>query len=155
MPGFGQVDIASAGTGYGCCADPLNARWKPGGATIDWSTVTAVSGSDVTLTDGTVVKIGDKYIEVGTTLSMITASRKYGPVATGAADGREVVTNAKRGEVWVIDKTLLKSELGSDHTGSLFDGGIVFRDRLKIGGAGQPTEANFETMFPAITFIDD
>jgi hypothetical protein len=40
-------------------------KYKAGGITIDWSTVTAVSGSDVTLGDGSVIKIGQKYLRYG------------------------------------------------------------------------------------------
>ena len=39
---------------------------KVAGITMDWSTVTAVSGSAVTLKDGTVIPIGAKYLRYGT-----------------------------------------------------------------------------------------
>jgi hypothetical protein len=41
---------------------------KSGGATIDWANVTAVSGSDVTLPDGSVIKVGQKYLRYGQVL---------------------------------------------------------------------------------------
>jgi hypothetical protein len=49
-------------------------EYKVGGVTIDWSTVTAVSGSPVTLPDGTTVAVGDKYIRYGTPITQILAA---------------------------------------------------------------------------------
>jgi hypothetical protein len=143
--------ISTGGRGVQVSADN-NPRWKAAGLTLDWSTVTAVS-EDTTLADGTVVKNGDKYIRYGTTLSKITSGGKYGPVDTGASDGRETVTAVKRGDAFVLNQTVVLSRDG-DVIGGVFDGGLVYKDRLAIGGSGQPTEANFETMFPAITFVN-
>jgi hypothetical protein len=44
-----------------------DADWKPGGITIDWSLITAVT-ADTTLADGTVIPNGQKGIEFGTIL---------------------------------------------------------------------------------------
>lgn len=49
-----------------------NPDWVPIGITLDWSTVAAVSGSDVTYTDDTVVKVGQKGLPLGTILCEIT-----------------------------------------------------------------------------------
>jgi hypothetical protein len=38
---------------------------KAGGVTLDWTTVTAVAGADLTLPDGVIVKIGEKYLRYG------------------------------------------------------------------------------------------
>lgn len=154
---YGINDIATIGGGLRALADRASARWKAGGATIDWSTVSAVSGSDVTLDDGTIIKIGDKYIRYGTILTRITATGEFGPADTTATgSGRELVTNAVRGDCFVLDRTLVLSELGrSLVVGDLFDAGIAFRDHLNIGGSGQPTEANLETMLPGVTFAKD
>lgn len=153
---YGVNDIATIGGGLRALADRASARWKAGGATIDWTTETAVSGSDVTLTDGTVIKIGDKYLRYGTILTRITASGKFGKADTGASDGREIVTNAVRGDAFVLDRTVVLSELGrSLIIGDLFDAGIAFRDHLNLGYSGAPTEANLETMLPGVTFAKD
>jgi hypothetical protein len=68
---FGRKVGTSTGRPISALAHLDNARFKVGGVTIDWSTVTAVSGSDVTLADGTIVKIGDKYLEFGQILNQI------------------------------------------------------------------------------------
>jgi hypothetical protein len=44
---------------------------KIGGVTIDWGTVTAVSGSDVTLNDGVLVAVGEKYLRYGQVITRI------------------------------------------------------------------------------------
>jgi len=225
-------------------------RYKPGGVTIDWSVIDAVS-ADTTLDDGTIVKAGDKYLRYGQILTRITGGEintltisgsptggtftitvdgqttggiaynanaatiqaaivalstvgtgkctvtgtgpftltfatslgnlavsadgasltggsspaatiattsegartdLFGPADTSAVDGRQLVTNAVRGDSYILDETVVYSEPGSDHP-AVFDGGLVYKARLLMGGANQPTEANVETMFPAIAFV--
>jgi hypothetical protein len=136
--------------------------------TVDGSSLTAadvetltetqlgVVPGEATLLDGTVVAEGDKYIELGTVMAKVTATGKYAPADSTASDGRETMTGAVRGERFILDRPLIKSVHG-DHSGSVFDAGVVFKDRLQIGDAytGAPTEANLETMFPAVTFHSD
>jgi hypothetical protein len=134
--------------------------------TVDGSSLTAadvetltqtqlgVVPGEATLLDGTVVAEGDKYIELGTVLARITASGKYGPFDSTASDGRQLATSAQRGICYILDRPLIKSVDG-DHSGNVFDGGTVFKDRLQIGGSGEPTEANIEAMFPVVTFHQD
>jgi len=152
MPTYGQTTSATLGRAVRASADG-DPRWKAAGITLDWTTVTAVS-VDTTLSDGTVVKAGDKYIRYGTVLSQITASGKYGPADTSVSDGRQLVDATVRGRSFILDETVVYSEPGSDHP-AVFDGGRVFKGRIVYGGANQPTEANIETMFPAITFVAD
>lgn len=114
-------------------------------------TVQGRAEADLTLTDGTIVKAGDKYIECGTIMVEITASGKYGPANTAASDGRQTVLS-KRGKVWVLEKTHLMSAQQSDHTGDVFDAGQVFKSRMKFGGTGQPTQADVETALPGLSY---
>lgn len=125
-----------------------------GTATVAVSRAGASVGA-ATLASGQVVPDSVKYIELGTIMTRITASGKFGPADTSASDGREIVTNAVRGDCFVLDRDILYTDLDSDHTGEVFDSGTVFKSRLKIGGTNQPTEANVETMLPGITFLQD
>lgn len=152
MSTYGTNTIQTLGKRTQVSADGLP-RWKAGGITLDWSTVTAVS-VDTTLDDGTIVKSGDKYLRYGTVLGQITAGGKYGECLTNLSDGRETVTNAVRGKAFILNETVVYSEPGSDHP-AVFDGGRVFKGRLVMNGSNQPTEANIETMFPGITFVAD
>lgn len=149
--GFGTTQIGVSGRGYSVGIGTL--RYKAGGVTIDWSTVTAV-GSDTTLVDGQVVKNGQKYILAGTILQKITASGKYGPADTTASDGRQLVTADQRGRCWILDRTVVDDELHSDLVGQVFDAGQVYRARIQMAGTNQPTLANAELMLPGISFIE-
>lgn len=44
--------------------------WRTAGATFDWSTVTA-AGSNITLRDGTFIRAGQKYLEMGQVMARI------------------------------------------------------------------------------------
>lgn len=160
MGTYGRTVIATTGNPITVIADGRTDWFKVGGVTIDWTTVTAVSGADKTLADGTIVKIGDKYIRYGTVLCKITASGKYGPNDTGASDGRQTLT---RGECYILNQTVVMSALGSDHP-PVFDGGTVFADRLvnlaiqPTGGTestGSSTLANILAAFPRVTPVKD
>jgi hypothetical protein len=56
---------------------------KPGGITIDWTTV-AAPGSDTTLPDGSVIKSGNKFL-------------RYGQVMTKIAGGTNTLTSTATG----------------------------------------------------------
>lgn len=117
--------------------------------------VKGVSGAGATLSDGTVVKQGDKYLEFGTVLVKITASGKFGPADTAAADGRQTVDSTRRGDIFVLNHTVLYSEVGSEIVGDVFDAGICFKTRIKCGGTGQPTYANLEAACPGISYANN
>jgi len=152
MTTFGRTTLGTTGSGVRVSADG-EPEAKPGGITLDWSTVTAVT-SDTTYNDGIVVPSGQKALRYGQILCKITASGAsqgmFGPYASGASDGRQTLT---RGSCYILDETVLeRNALGfasppSDHP-AVIEGGLLWRDRLLIGGAGQPSVANFETVFP-------
>jgi len=161
MPGgYGAQYTETLGRGTGVIAVPATAVRKVGGVTIDWSTVTAVS-SDTTLPDGTVVKAGDKFLRYGTVLVKITASGKYGPAATSeggataATDGRQTVGSTRLSEVFILNSNLLFSEVGSEIAGDVLQGGTVYKSRILIGAAGQPTQANLQAACPQLTWAEN
>ena len=149
---FGRkANLATTGNPVEVIADGRYHGMKLGGVTIDWTTITAVSGSDATLADGTVVKIGDKYMRYGTVLAKITTGGKYGPSKTNAADGRQTLT---RGSCYILNSTVVESELGSDHP-PVFDNSTgIYLDRLLTNEAeaavNNPTEANVLAAFPSV-----
>jgi hypothetical protein len=136
-------------------------EFKAIGLTVDWSTVAAVSGSDVTLNDGTVIKIGNKYLRYGQVLTRITATGKFGPYDPAAADGRQTLA---RGNVFIVNMTALESGLipglasgPSDHVPAL-EGGLVWKDRiLATTGAASlaagPTFATLEPVLPRLQYV--
>jgi hypothetical protein len=258
---YGRRVLETTGDAIAVLADPENALWKAGGITVDWSLLTAVV-AETTLADGTVVRIGDKYMRYGQVLCLIgksevqtitftggptsgsailtlpaagsesaevaaaiafnasaqtvqdtlnaltrldangvlvtrsgagtngdpyiysvtfnrnmgnvpqftstndfaggttptvthatgtagTGNAKYGPYDSGVTDGRQTLT---RGECYILNETVLESESKSDHP-PVFEGGLVWADRLLVGGSLQPTLANFLTAFPAIQLV--
>ena len=148
---FGTRTISTTGRQLRVSADG-HPRWKAGGVTIDWSTVTPVNG-DTTLPDGTVIKAGDSYIRYGTVLCRITASGKFGPYAAAANDGRQTL---RRGDCYLVDQTFLRSGIHADER-SVIEGGLVYLPRI-IGAAGvtgNPVEADLLTAFPDLSLVRD
>jgi hypothetical protein len=72
---------------------------KIGGVTIDWSTVVAVSGSDVTLIDGVLVAVGEKYLRYGQVITRIGVAEVQTFTLTGGPTaGTATVTLPAAGE---------------------------------------------------------
>lgn len=133
--------------------------WKPGGITLDWSTVAAVATTDVTLADGSVIKIGQKYLRFGQILTQITTGGQYGPYDTAASDGRQLLA---RGKVYIVEKTVLQlNQLGfttvnTDNFGVL-EGGTLWKARILMTTgthtlAAGPTVTEFEAVFPMVQY---
>lgn len=80
-----------------------------------------------------------------------TGNGKYGPIDTTATDGRQTMT---RGEAYILNETVVKSDIGSDNP-AVFEGGLTWQDRLLVGVLNGPTIANFLTAFPAIQLLKD
>lgn len=106
-------------------ANNTGIRWKPGALTVDWDTVPSVA-VPVALEDGIHVEAGAKYLRYGQIMAEITASGKYGPYNTGAADGRQTLT---KGKCFLINETVLESDSTSEIIGGL-EAGRVWRARL-------------------------
>ena len=153
-----QANIATVGAAVPLIASDFeDVLWKPGGITIDWDQITAV-GADTPLENGIVIPAGYKYIPTGEILAKITASGKYRIHRTNSADGSQTL---ERGYCWLVNVHITQLPLppaiiqsgASDHPG-VFNGGTIWRARLKIGGANQATLAQFVAAFPMINFAD-
>ena len=161
MSSYGRQTLNTTGSPLQISADGL-ADWKSGGVTIDWSTVPA-AGADTTFASGLVLKAGQQGLPAGTVLAQITASGKYGPVATNAGgataatDGRQTIAFGACG---ILNEDLLEfGPIGlgygsgpSDHTG-LIEGGLIWPARLQVGGAGQPTLAQLVAALPRLRLV--
>jgi len=140
-------------------------NYKPGGVTLDWSTVSSSGGSGsntATLTDGSVIYDNVKYLRYGQVLTMINATGKYGPYDPSQADGRQTLT---RGQCFIVNHTITQYASGipqtsvvNDQSGDVFDEGTVWADRIihsgtnTATGALGPTLSNFNAAFPGIRF---
>jgi len=160
MPSYGPKTLTlKTSNGLRVSADG-QPEWHSVGITIDWATVVAVSGSPVTLKDGIIIPIGEKYLRYGQVLTRITSGGKWGPYDPAAADGREVLT---RGAVVLLDQTVLEKGMiaglsnspASDHPG-VIEGGMVWFDRILQSGVAAhtlalgPTKVEFLAAFPRI-----
>jgi hypothetical protein len=129
---------------------------KAAGVTIDWSTVAAVSGSDVTLNDGQVIPIGKKYLRYGQVITQITTGGKFGPYDPDASDGREAAP--VRGKAYVLNRTALEDEPMDEYPEAI-EGGRVFKARIIQSEAAThtlalgPTFAELNAAFPNFTYV--
>lgn len=96
---FGPRALGTYGQKFEVSADGLPER-KIGGGTIDWGTVTAVSGSAVTLLDGILVAIGEKYLRYGQVMTRIGVAEVQTFTATGGpTSGTATITLPADGEM--------------------------------------------------------
>jgi hypothetical protein len=153
---FGRNTIETAGRSIQVSADG-RPEFKAVGITLDWATIAAVAGSDVTWLDGLVVKVGEKGLRYGQVVTKITASGLYGPYDPGAVDGRQTLA---RGDCFVVNESIREDELNSNHP-PVFDGGLSFVSRIIQSGGGAaslaagPTLANLLTAFPRLRLVND
>jgi len=139
-------------------ANAQGALWKTGGVTMDWTDVPAVGANATTYYTGDVVAGGKVTFEDN--VQVLTGEKvlRYGSVIYKKVDGTyALATDATgalvKGETFVVNETWLEEDLMSNHPGVL-DAGKVFKARLLVGGAGQPTLAGFNTAMPGILFAD-
>ena len=153
---FGRQSLGTLGGNLEVTADGSPVA-KAAGITIDWATVAAVSGSDVTLNDGQVIPIGTKYLRYGQVVTRITASGKYGPYDPAAGDGREIVP--VRGRAFILNRTAVNSEPADEHPEAI-EGGLVYRSRIIQSEAAAhtlalgPTFAELNAAFPMLRYVE-
>lgn len=91
MSTFGRQVLSSTGRVVMVAASDLGEMdWKPGGITVDWSTVAAV-GSDTTLADDTVILNGKKGLRFGQILTKITQREVQTVTVSGTPTGGNTV----------------------------------------------------------------
>jgi hypothetical protein len=152
---------ASSGTPFQVTYDG-HIEWKAGSIKIDWSTVAAVSGSDLVLAgDQLTVPIGQKVLVAGQVMCEITSSGLYGPydpAATGT--GREALVNGKCGllNMTILQNGVLGITAGNTDDGNLIEGGRVWYARIRQSVAAThtlaagPTLAELQAALPRLQF---
>jgi hypothetical protein len=153
---FGRHSIDTAGRSIQVSADG-RPEMKIGGLTVDWATVAAITGSDVTYLDGVTVKVGEKALRYGQVLCLITATGLYGPYDFAATDGRQTPA---RGSTFIVNETTREDETESNHP-PVLSGGTVFRDRIIQAGTGThslaagPTLAELLAVMPRLEIVTE
>lgn len=126
-------------------------RWKVGGITIDWTTVTALA-APLTTNEQITYATGTMLLRYGQLMVLITATGKYGPYDPAASDGRQTLILGKCG--W-IERTILQLGLigfttaNTSNTG-LVMGGDLFVARLIQSGVATHTLALGPTLAEAL-----
>ncbi len=111
------------------------ADWKPGGITIDWSTVAAVASSPVTLPDDQVVAVGAKYLRYGQILTKITQREVQTITVTGTpTGGNTVLTIVIAGVTYTVT---LPYNATATSAQALFDAALG-TNKATIGGGALP-----------------
>jgi hypothetical protein len=155
MATFGRTIFETVGKSIQVTADG-RPEMKTAGVTVDWATVAAITGADVTWMDGVVVRVGEKGLRYGQVLCKITASGKYGPYDPAAADGRQTLAP---GDVYIVNESFREDEAASDHPPVLC-GGVVWKNRL-IATAGThslaagPTYTELLAVLPRLQFVNE
>ncbi len=150
MSTYGPQEQPTIGGTLMVAADDQPVR-HASGVTIDWSTVAAL-GSDTTYNDGTSFKTGVKVLRYGQVLCRITASGKYGPYASGASDGRQTLT---RGQCVIVNTTWPEVAVGvATDFPDVIEGGLCWKERILMGGAGQPTVSALEAVLPLMRYVE-
>jgi hypothetical protein len=155
--GYGQSAYGASAGGAVLSADGAP-EYVTGGVTLDWDTVPAAASGGVTLADGQKIAEGTKYIPFGTIIAPVTADGTYGPHQLGAtADGREALA---KGMAFLMNRTILEDDQESQYGPGAFDGGKIYKARLKrLNDAGtayvaHTVDAAFNTAFPRVRFAE-
>ncbi len=137
MPSFGRQVLATTGIPVMVLANLDDADWKPGGITIDWATITAVS-ADTTLPDGAVIPNGQKGIPFGTILCDI-----------GVAETETITVDATSGTYTLAGNGNTSAAIAYNASSAVVQTAIrslggVYAGALVTGSAGGPYTVTFE-----------
>jgi len=137
MPTYGRQILSTTGIPVMVLANLEDADWKPGGITIDWSTVTAVT-ADTTLADGTVIPNGQKGMEFGTILCDI-----------GIAEVETLTITATSGTYSLTGNGIVSVPIAYNATSALVQAAVralggPYANALVTGAAGGPYTITFE-----------
>lgn len=163
LPTLGDIEVEIANdltTDGGVLEGGLTLANLAAGAYV--ITFPAGSGNVTALTTSAASLTGGAQTATVATATGGDATGTYGPYDSAATDGRQ---NLVRGYCFILNQTVLQTGaqgivgVPSNHP-AVFDGGLVWRERLKVGkanptylGSGtQPTWAAFEAAFPRVSY---
>jgi len=123
--------------------NPASLTGGAGTATVAVSQAGAAD-EDQDLPGGVTAAYGERILRAGTILT------KDGDTYRPATDEDTLV----RGECFIVDRHYFES-VDAPQIGDVFDEGVVYFDRLLIGGSGQVSEADFLDAFPSVRLHRD
>lgn len=106
------------------------------GMTIDWSTVAAVSGSDLTTTpEGLLVKVGQKWLRFGQVMAQITTANAFTLTVSGTPTGGSILVTGYRPDTGFANTVTLTYNSSVAATQALMDS-IYGTGNTVVSGAG-------------------
>lgn len=127
---YGRTVLGTTGQTVQALFDAQDVIWKPGGITLDWSTVAAV-GADTTLPDGTTVKSGEKYLRYGQVLALIGKSEVQTLEFTGGATaGDAIITLPASGD----DAAQVAASVPFNATAAQVETALIALSRIGVSG---------------------
>lgn len=96
MSDYGTSAVSTTGRGLTASADGVP-QYKVAGVSLDWDTALTASG-DTTLSDGTVVPDGQRYLKPGTILCKIGGNATYTHSTTASGGDRDVTVEVDGGD---------------------------------------------------------
>lgn len=129
--------VLGGGTGYPILLSfDGNPLAKAGGLTIDWTTVAAISGSDLVTTEGYTVKVGAKYLRYGQVLTKITTALAHTLTVTGTPTGGSLVVNLYRPDTGQQGTVTIPFNASVAAVQTLLDASILGTGGATVSGAG-------------------
>jgi hypothetical protein len=127
---------------------------KSGGVTFDWTSVVALAKDTYLyssldengdpITDAVAIVAGEKVLPVGSVIIRKAGGDGEFVLAPATIDA---AAEGVRGDIFLVNETVLKSDRYSAHPVAI-DGGRIFKSRLMVAGAnGGATTANAGTAF--------
>ena len=127
--------------------------WKTGGITIDWGTVTAVSGSDLTTPEGFVVPVGQKYLRYGQVMCMLSASQAQTLTASGTWTSGTIDIRVFNPQTQAAGTVTLNYNSSVANTQAAFDASVLGAGNTVVTGGGV-IASNVQTVTMAGTLLN-
>ena|SRR5579871_3289156 len=89
-------------------------------------------------------------VAVATTTSGTATSGMFGPYSSGASNGQQLLN---RGDCYILDHTVVYSELGSSNPPVIY-GGLCWLNRI-LNAPGAPTKSQVLTAFPDLAPVNE
>lgn len=151
MATYGYKEVQRVGQGIQVLVHGKDVNWKVGGVTIFWDAITAEASDREVRPAGETVNTnflssnspaddylyaGEKFIRYGTVLCRInggTADGKFAPYGSTTIGGGALLKT--RGDMFISNLSIHDGDIASDHGRGVFDGGTVWKHRIKANYA--------------------
>jgi hypothetical protein len=131
---FGRTIFETAGRSIQVSADG-RPEAKIAGLTVDWSTIAALAGADITLDDGVVIHVGDKYLRYGQVLCLIGGAEVQTVTFTGGPTSGSALVTLPAGADAVNQPAQTTAAIAAAATAAAFEAALTALSRIGPNGA--------------------